>query len=66
MNKSPTVIIGKEKVTFDYEGSLKLTCKINGYPKPDVIWIENKADTTRNIAVNVSFSLKRGCYLTSE
>ncbi|CAB3232074.1 unnamed protein product [Arctia plantaginis] len=48
-NIAPMVkIIDGPKITVDYNVSLDLKCRINGYPKPEVMWIDtNTGSTTR-------------------
>ena len=36
--KAPKVVKPLENTTAPEQGSVKLTCKITGYPKPEVTW----------------------------
>ncbi|KAG6454119.1 hypothetical protein O3G_MSEX008521 [Manduca sexta] len=44
--RAPKITIEGDKKVVDYNAPVKLSCRVNAYPKPDVIWLEESSGST--------------------
>ncbi|CAH2055787.1 unnamed protein product, partial [Iphiclides podalirius] len=45
--KAPTITsVGENLIKVNYDDSLQLRCKVNGFPKPQIKWIDEKSGLT--------------------